>query len=51
MTDVKPVTEPKTETLEVPGAFLRYDIRDAEAESTAPTLLMIGSPMDATPGW
>jgi pimeloyl-ACP methyl ester carboxylesterase len=41
------VTEPKTQTLDVPGATLHYDTRDAESESTAPVLLMIGSPMDA----
>ncbi|MGN9839360.1 alpha/beta fold hydrolase [Nonomuraea sp. H19] len=41
------MTEPKTYTLEVPGGILHYDIRQAEA-STAPMLLMIGSPMDAS---
>src|SRR5262245_11638959 len=41
------MTEPQTQTLDVPGAVLHYDVRRAEA-STAPTLLMIGSPMDAT---
>jgi pimeloyl-ACP methyl ester carboxylesterase len=48
MTDAKTVTEPKTRTLEVPGAILRYDIRDAEAESPAPALLMVGAPMAAS---
>jgi pimeloyl-ACP methyl ester carboxylesterase len=38
----------KTRTLNVPGATLTYDIREAEAETTAPVLLMIGSPMDAS---
>jgi pimeloyl-ACP methyl ester carboxylesterase len=38
----------KTQTLDVPGANLGYDIRDAEAGSTAPVLLMIASPMDAS---
>jgi pimeloyl-ACP methyl ester carboxylesterase len=38
----------RTETLEVPGATLAYDIRSAEAESAAPVLLMIASPMDAS---
>ncbi len=38
----------RTETLELPGAALAYDIRIAEAESTAPALLMIASPMDAS---
>jgi pimeloyl-ACP methyl ester carboxylesterase len=42
------MTEPRTLTLDVPGASLRYDIRGAETESTAPPLLMIGSPMDAS---
>jgi pimeloyl-ACP methyl ester carboxylesterase len=42
------VTEPKTHTLDVPGAILSYDIRDAETDSGAPVLLMIGSPMDAS---
>jgi pimeloyl-ACP methyl ester carboxylesterase len=49
------MTEPSTPTadvithgLDVPGASLRYDIREPEGESTAPTLLMIGSPMDAS---
>ena len=41
------MTEAKTETLNVPGAILRYDIRDAETESAAPVLMMIGSPMGA----
>jgi pimeloyl-ACP methyl ester carboxylesterase len=41
------MSEPKTYTLEVPGAVLHYDIREAEA-SDEPVLLMIGSPMDAT---
>ena len=49
MTELKTETQDvRTEILDVPGARLRYDIRDAEAESTAPTLLMIGSPMDAS---
>src|SRR5437764_2071071 len=41
------MTEPKTQTLDLPGASLTYDVREAESESTAPILLMIGSPMDA----
>ncbi|MGW4800878.1 alpha/beta fold hydrolase [Nonomuraea sp. NPDC004297] len=41
------MTEPKTHTLEVPGATLAYDVREAE-EPTAPALLLIGSPMDAS---
>jgi pimeloyl-ACP methyl ester carboxylesterase len=42
------MTESKTHTLNVPGATVRYDVRDAEAESRVPPLLMIGSPMDAS---
>ncbi|MCW6004211.1 alpha/beta hydrolase [Micromonospora sp. CPCC 205371] len=41
------MTEPKTHTLDVPGAVLHYDVREAEG-STAPVLLMIGSPMDGS---
>lgn len=41
------MTEPKTHTLDVPGAVLHYDVREAEA-SDEPILLMIGSPMDAS---
>ncbi|AQZ64663.1 N-formylglutamate deformylase [[Actinomadura] parvosata subsp. kistnae] len=41
------MTEPKTHTLEVPGATIAYDVREAEG-TTEPILLMIGSPMDAT---
>jgi pimeloyl-ACP methyl ester carboxylesterase len=40
--------EPKTETLDLPGATLTYDVREAESESTEPVLLMIGAPMDAS---
>lgn len=42
------MAEPRTETLDVPGARLRYDIRDAETDSTAPVLLLIGLPMEAS---
>jgi pimeloyl-ACP methyl ester carboxylesterase len=45
-TSLKSMTEPKTQTLEVPGAVLRYDVRAAEGE--APPLMIIGSPMDAS---
>ena len=38
----------KTQTLDVPGATLTYDIRETEGESTEPTLLLIGQPMDAS---
>jgi pimeloyl-ACP methyl ester carboxylesterase len=40
------MTEPKTHVLDVPGATLSYDIRDAEGEGRV--LLMIGSPMEAS---
>lgn len=46
------MTEPRTHTLDVPGAVLHYDVRDHDPEAAgpdpAPVLLMIGSPMDAT---
>lgn len=42
------MTEPRTQTLHLPGATLTYDIRNAEPESCEPVLLMIGSPMDAS---
>ena len=38
------MTEPKTYTLEAPGAVLHYDVR-ANDDSTKPALLIIGSPM------
>src|SRR6516225_7281364 len=40
------MAEPKTYTLEAPGAVLHYDVRSAES-SRHPVLLMIGSPMGA----
>ena len=40
------MTEPRTHTLDVPGAVLTYDIRSNDS-STTPILLMIGSPMGA----
>ncbi len=39
------MTQPTTHTLDVPGATLTYDIRSAD--SPAPVLLLIGSPMGA----
>jgi pimeloyl-ACP methyl ester carboxylesterase len=42
------MAELRTKTLEVPGATLTYDVRDAETQTDAPVLLMIGSPMDAS---
>jgi pimeloyl-ACP methyl ester carboxylesterase len=40
------MTEPTTQTLDVPGATLTYDIR--KADSPAPVLFLIGSPMGAS---
>ena len=40
------MTEPTTHTLDAPGTVLTYDIR--KADSTAPVLLVIGSPMGAS---
>ena len=40
------MTEPKTYTLDVPGAVLHYDVR-AGGDGAAPVLLLIGSPMGA----
>jgi pimeloyl-ACP methyl ester carboxylesterase len=41
------MTEPKTHTLDVPGAVLTYDIRSHDS-AKEPVLLLIGSPMDAS---
>jgi pimeloyl-ACP methyl ester carboxylesterase len=40
------MTDPKTHTLDAPGAVLHYDVRTNDA-STEPVLLVIGSPMGA----
>ena len=40
------MTEPKTNTLEVPGAVLAFDVRSNDS-GTEPALLMIASPMGA----
>src|SRR4051812_50059516 len=40
------MTEPVTHTLEVPGAVLRYDVRQSQPAG-GPILVMIGSPMGA----
>jgi pimeloyl-ACP methyl ester carboxylesterase len=40
------MTEPKSHTLDVPGAVLHYDVRSNDS-STEPVLLIIGSPMGA----
>ena len=42
------MTEPKTQTLDLPGAAITYDVRGAESDGTRPVLLMIGWPMDAS---
>jgi pimeloyl-ACP methyl ester carboxylesterase len=39
------MTEPTTHTLDAPGATITYDVR--KADSRAPVLVMIGSPMGA----
>jgi pimeloyl-ACP methyl ester carboxylesterase len=41
------MAEPKTHTLDVPGAVLHYDVRSSDS-STEPVLLLIGSPMGAS---
>lgn len=42
------MSEPKTHTLDLPGATVAYDVREAESESSEPVLLMVGAPMDAS---
>jgi pimeloyl-ACP methyl ester carboxylesterase len=42
------MSEPDTQTLELPGATLTYDVREPAAERIEPVLMMIGSPMDAS---
>jgi pimeloyl-ACP methyl ester carboxylesterase len=46
MTETATTRKPATETLEVPGAVLTYDIRRNEG-TTEPVLVLIGSPMGA----
>lgn len=41
------MTDKKTLTLEVPGAVLTYDVREAAAPTDEPPLLLIGLPMGA----
>src|SRR3954469_25739390 len=41
-----PMTEPTTQTLDVPGAVLTWDVRRNNA-SSGPALMLIGSPMGA----
>lgn len=31
------MTEPQTQTLDVPGATLTYDVREAQPETTSPS--------------
>ena len=38
MVEPRTMSEPRTQTLEVPGARFSYDIRDADGEPTAPPL-------------
>jgi pimeloyl-ACP methyl ester carboxylesterase len=40
------MTEPKSDTLDAPGAVLHYDVRNNDS-SAEPVLLLIGSPMGA----
>lgn len=47
MTEVKAAGR-RTQTLEAQGATIAYDIREAETKADAPTLVLIGSPMDAS---
>ena len=42
------MSEPKTETIEAQGAEITYDVREADSDSDAPILMMIGSPMAAS---
>jgi pimeloyl-ACP methyl ester carboxylesterase len=42
------MAQPKTHRLELQGATVTYDVREAEPESAEPVLLMIGAPMDAS---
>jgi pimeloyl-ACP methyl ester carboxylesterase len=42
------MSEPKTQTVDVPGAVLHYDVREAENGSDEPKLLLIGLPMGAS---
>jgi len=42
------MTEPTTHTIDAPGVKIVYDVREAEGETDAPILVMVGSPMDAS---
>lgn len=41
------MTEPKTYTLDVPGAVLTYDVREPDQPSSEPPLFVYGAPMAA----
>ena len=41
------MTDPKTHTLDAPGATITYDVRSTESGADVPVLLLIGSPMGA----
>lgn len=43
-----PVTESQALTLDVPGAVLTYDVREARTPGDAPPLFILGSPMGAS---
>ncbi len=47
VTESATLTEPVTRTLDAPGAVITYDVRSNDA-STAPVLMLIGSPMGAS---
>lgn len=47
MTQPQTMTQPRTATLDVPGAILTYDVRP-NPTTTEPVLLLIGSPMGAS---
>jgi pimeloyl-ACP methyl ester carboxylesterase len=42
------MTEPKTHTLDAPGATITYDVREPGSASGEPVLLVIGAPMGAS---
>lgn len=42
------MTEPQTTSLDLPGATITYDVREADSPNGHRTLLMIGAPMDAS---
>jgi pimeloyl-ACP methyl ester carboxylesterase len=42
------MTETTTHRIDAPGAAITYDVREAEGETDAPILMLVGSPMDAS---